>query len=236
MSARHRKSRVRPRYGRIALAVSALVVTLTAVTGGIGLLARHRGSPAAQSLVARDAASTPSASGADRFSSSASPRRRTTSSPPARSATPKRAASRASDAATVDEAPLPPDSGTGRRAVFSQGLQRVWLVGEEDQVERTYLVSGSAYDNLDPGTYAVYSRSEDAWGVDGSSMHWFVRFTKGASAAIGFHTIPELGGSPVQTLTQLGTPLSHGCIRQDLPDALAMWAFAQLGTTVVVTP
>ena len=57
---------------------------------------------------------------------------------------------------------LPPASGTGRRVVFSEGRQRVWLVAEGNDVRRTYLVSGSLYDNLDPGTYEVFSRSEQA--------------------------------------------------------------------------
>jgi lipoprotein-anchoring transpeptidase ErfK/SrfK len=38
----------------------------------------------------------------------------------------------------------------------------------------------------------------------------------------------------VQTPAQLGTPLSHGCIRQRTADAKALWHFAPLGTTVVV--
>ena len=100
---------------------------------------------------------------------------------------------------------------------------------------RTYLVSGSAYDNLDPGTYSVFSRSEQAWGVDDSgTMRWFVRFAEGPNAAIGFHSIPLLDGPPVQTIAQLGIPLSHGCIRQKTVDARALWEFAPIGTTVVV--
>lgn len=134
-----------------------------------------------------------------------------------------------------EEAALPADSGVGRRVVFSEGEQRVWIVRAGQRIKRTYLVSGSLYDNLDPGTYEVYSRSENAVGVDGSTMRMFVRFAHGDSAAIGFHTIPELGGSAVQTVAQLGTPLSHGCIRQQERDATVMWHFAQLGTTVVVT-
>ena len=38
----------------------------------------------------------------------------------------------------------------------------------------------------------------------------------------------------MQTVAQLGTPLSHGCIRQRTADARALWDFAPLGTTVVV--
>jgi hypothetical protein len=134
----------------------------------------------------------------------------------------------------TDEA-LPADSGEGRRVVFSEARQRVWLVDADDRVQRTYLVSGSLTDNLHPGTYHVYSRSEQAWGIDDSgTMKWFVRFTQGDHAAIGFHDIPVKDGRLVQRRSDLGTPESHGCIRQWRPDARALWRFAQLGTTVVV--
>jgi len=142
----------------------------------------------------------------------------------------------AAPVAPVDPS-VPPGAGDGRRIVFSQGQQRVWLVGEDETVERTYLVSGSVYDNLEPGTYAVYSRSEQAWGIDDSgSMRYFVRFTEGDNGgAIGFHDIPVSNGEPVQTKDQLGTPQSHGCIRQRPQDAVALWQFAPVGTEVVVT-
>jgi lipoprotein-anchoring transpeptidase ErfK/SrfK len=98
------------------------------------------------------------------------------------------------------------------------------------------LVSGSVYDNLDPGTYSVYSRSEQAWGIDDSgTMKYFVRFAHGDNAAIGFHDIPvDSQGRRVQSPRQLGQPLSSGCIRQRRPDARALWDFAPIGTPVVV--
>ena len=110
-------------------------------------------------------------------------------------------------------------------------------VNEDEQIERTYLVSGSLYDNLEPGAFNVYSRSEDAWGVDDSgSMKYFVRFTQGdTGAAIGFHDIPVDDGALVQTVAQLGTPQSHGCIRQEREDAIALGDFAPIGTEVDVT-
>ena len=71
--------------------------------------------------------------------------------------------------------------------------QRVWLVGEDDRVQRTYLVSGSLTDNLQPGTYRVYSTSRHAVGIDDSgTMKYMVRFAHGPNAAIGFHDIPVL--------------------------------------------
>jgi lipoprotein-anchoring transpeptidase ErfK/SrfK len=140
-------------------------------------------------------------------------------------------------AASTETTGLPPRSGKGRRIVFSESRQRVWLVDSDGGVQQTYLVSGSIEDNLEPGTYAVYSRSRNAVGIDDSgTMEYFVRFTQGTQgAAIGFHTIPVDDGAPVQTLKQLGTPLSHGCIRQKRADAIDLWDFAPIGTTVVVT-
>jgi lipoprotein-anchoring transpeptidase ErfK/SrfK len=136
---------------------------------------------------------------------------------------------------------LPAGSGTGRRAVYDIGDQRVWIVDADGTVERTYPVSGSLENNLKTGTYSVYSRSLDAEGVDDSGyMRYFVRFAYGTDqgASIGFHSIPttepEGQGRPLQTLAELGHRESHGCIRQATPDAIAMWNFAQVGTKVVV--
>lgn len=136
---------------------------------------------------------------------------------------------------SIDPTTLASHTGAGRRVVFDQSAQRVWLVAASGTVLRTYLVSGSVTDNLRPGRYAVYSRSRWAVGVDDSGvMQYFVRFAHGDEAAIGFHTIPTKNGTPLQTRAQLGTPQSHGCIRQAMPDALAMWDFARVGTRVVV--
>lgn len=136
----------------------------------------------------------------------------------------------------VDPAP-PAQSGTGRRVVFDQGDQRVWLVEDDGTVARTYLVSGSRFDNLDPGAYEVLSTSRRATAFDLSgTMEYFVRFATGYSEPIGFHSVPrDTAGRLEQTRQQLGTPLSAGCVRQWEPDAVALWDFAPVGTTVVVT-
>jgi hypothetical protein len=199
-------TRVRPSFGRLAAASSALVVTLVTMLGAVGIL--PAGSPAA------------AASGAQSGSQAALA---TVTIPDAPS----------SSATSVA---LPASSGTGKRVVFDMSDQRVWLVDESEGVLSTYLVSGSLTDNLSPGTYAVYSRSRWAVGIDDSGvMQYFTRFTHGANAAIGFHSIPTKNGHPLQTRAQLGTPQSHGCIRQALPDAKRLWAFAPEGTKVVVT-
>ena len=214
----------RPRYGRIVAFGGALAVTVVAVLGGTGVLPSGP-TPHAAAASARSAlipASAPLST------------MRADLDPPAPADA--RVAPSADTAPTADDTTLPGHSGTGRRVVFSESRQRVWLVTGEGRVARTYLVSGSLTDNLDVGRYEVYSRSARAWGIDNSgTMRYFVRFAHGDNAAIGFHDIPVLDGEKLQGVDDLGTPQSHGCIRQYRPDAVALWRFAPLGTRVVVT-
>lgn len=222
---------VRVRRGRVCAAGSAALVTLVAVLGGVGALPTE--SPAA--AAARPPADRAALSGVTLPDASRTPTPPPTTTP---ATTPGRASGTSVQEATG--VALPASSGTGRRVVFDISEQRVWLVGRDadgdDAVRRTYLVSGSLYDNLDAGTYEVYSRSRWAVGIDNSgTMEWFVRFTQGANAPIGFHSIPTKDGRPLQTRAELGTPQSHGCIRQAEPDARRLWSFAPLGTKVVVT-
>jgi hypothetical protein len=212
---RHRSAR--PRYGRIVLALAALVVTVFSVLGGVGLV------PTA-----------PSAAEGERLPGATKP-----SSAPSETATAEPATQGpsvpAEAAEEADPKALPADTGTGRRIVFSEEAQRVWLVRKNGSLRRTYLVSGSLEDNLDPGRYAVFSKSRWAVGVDDSGvMEFFVRFAHGQHAAIGFHTIPTKLGTALQSRAQLGTPQSHGCIRQAKADAVSLWNFAPEGTPVVV--
>ena len=222
-SARRGDGEVRVRPGRVCAAGSAALVTLVAVLGGVGVLPTETPAAAAtrppadraalSDVILPDASRTPAS---------------TPTTTPGR--TPQSSGQTAADVA------LPAGSGTGRRVVFDISDQRVWLVDRDDAVRRTYLVSGSVYDNLDAGTYEVYSRSRWAVGIDNSgTMEWFVRFTQGANAPIGFHSIPTKDGRPLQTRAELGTPRSHGCIRQAEPDAKRLWTFAPVGTKVVVT-
>lgn len=226
---RHRlepERRVRPRYGRMAAAGLSVTVTMIALLGGLGVLpvqlVSSPGDTGSSGHGPTAKAATTGASGAD-VSRDASPASgASTGATPAASESPPATA-------------LPDGSGSGRRVVFSTTGQRVWLVDANGTVRSTYLVSGSVTHNLAPGTYAVYSRSRWAVGVDDSGvMQYFVRFAHGPKAAIGFHSIPTKHGTPLQSVAQLGTPQSHGCIRQRLSDAERMWGFADVGTPVVV--
>ena len=257
---------IKPRYGRItAFGASTLVCGLTFL-GGLGVLpaggspaaAAHRpggslelagsltraagevGAPAAAQLASGSsdtATDTATDAGSDAGSDTATGSDSDSSPAPAAGSQPlPDVPDDATTAGDPADHPLPDGSGEGRRVVFDLAQQRVWLVKADGQVRRTYLASGSVTDNLKAGTYEVYSHSEHAVGIDGTTMRWMVRFTRGENAAIGFHDLPVGDdGHPVQRIGDLGTPMSHGCIRQAPGDAQVLWRFAPVGTRVVVT-
>jgi peptidoglycan hydrolase-like protein with peptidoglycan-binding domain len=138
----------------------------------------------------------------------------------------------------ADAPPLPDNSGTGRRVVYDRAGQRAWAVDADEQVVRSWLVSGSKYSNEAPGTHTVYSRSEMSTAWNGKAfLPNMIRYQETAIGHIGFHGIPRhvSDNSPYQTDDELGTRLSGGCQRQNDLDAQFLWGFADVGTTVVVT-
>ncbi len=136
-----------------------------------------------------------------------------------------------------DTPPLPPNSGSGRRLVFERAGQRIWAVDEDNVVIRSWLVSGSKYNNETPGTHAVYSRSDVSTAWNGKAfLYKMVRWLKTDIGAIGFHALPirRSDNTPYQTDAELGNRLSGGCQRQANLDADFTWEFAQIGTPVIV--
>jgi peptidoglycan hydrolase-like protein with peptidoglycan-binding domain len=136
-----------------------------------------------------------------------------------------------------DAPPLPANSGSGKRLVYSRSGQRVWAVDKNETVVRSWLVSGSKYNNEQPGVHTVYSRSETSTAWNGKAiLPHMVRYQKTNIGNIGFHGIPihVADGTAYMTEDELGTRLSGGCQRQANRDADFTWAFAQIGTTVVV--
>jgi hypothetical protein len=135
--------------------------------------------------------------------------------------------------------PKPPaGSGVGRRIVYSKYQQRVWLMEDNGYITNTHLISGR-YDIPAFGVYHVYSKSLSTFATHNPSIiwHYMVRFAVGPQGGgIGLHEIPTQYGQPVQTVEQLGQPLSGGCLRQSHDDAVLVWNWAPVGTTVVVVP
>ena len=121
--------------------------------------------------------------------------------------------------------------------MYDRAGQRVWAVGSEGEIIRSWLVSGSKYSNELPGTHEVYSKSDVSTAWNGKAwLPKMVRWLKTERGAIGFHSIPlhVEDDSPYQTDAELGTRLSGGCQRQAVLDADFVWEWADIGTKVVV--
>ena len=148
---------------------------------------------------------------------------------------------RLSSVATTGDAapPLPPDAGqgTGKRIVYQRAGQRVWAIDDNEHIVRSYLVSGSRFNNEETGKHKVYSKSETTTAWNGQAdLPLMVRWLDTDRGAIGFHQIPRhrSDGTLYQTDAELGTRLSGGCQRQTALDAQFMWYFADIGTPVYV--
>ena len=133
---------------------------------------------------------------------------------------------------------VPKNSGSGRRVVYQNELQWVWIIDGKNEVIRAMPVSGlRGVPNL--GTYEVNSQSLRSYSLDLKDV-WFnnmTRFALGPNGGnIGFHEIPTKYGKPLQTVEQLGTFQGSGCIRMAIEDAKLMYNFAKPGTKVVVVP
>jgi hypothetical protein len=134
-----------------------------------------------------------------------------------------------------------PAVGKGKRIIYSNSEQQVWLIDADETLHDTYLVSGRRGRPY-AGTYMVFSKSRTAWaGHAGITMAHMVRFVPPLVSdnrlSIGFHAIPrDRYGRPLQTEEELGTFQSAGCVRQSDEKAVALYAWAPIGTPVIVLP
>jgi len=138
----------------------------------------------------------------------------------------------------VEVAPVPIKSGTGRRIVYANRQQRVWVINADNEVIRTFPVSGML-GQPGNGTFSVFSKSPTSYSPEfaGVTFRFMTRFAIGRNGGnIGFHEIPIRNSKPMQTVDELGAFKGSGCLRSSTQDALFIYQWATLGTKVVVVP
>ena len=138
----------------------------------------------------------------------------------------------------VEAAPVPIKSGTGRRIVYANRQQRVWVINADNEVLRTFPVSGML-GQPGNGTFSVFSKSPTSFSPEfaGVTFRFMTRFAIGRNGGnIGFHEIPIRNSKPMQTVDELGAFKGSGCLRSSTQDALFIYQWATLGTKVVVVP
>lgn len=136
------------------------------------------------------------------------------------------------------EFPVPTNSGKGRRVVHSTRQLRVWVINAQEEVVRTFLVSGQR-GQPKKGMYSVTSQSVTSFSpeLEGVTFRFMTRFAIGRNGGnIGFHEIPKRKGVPMQTVEELGTVRGSGCLRASTEDAKFIFAWAKPGTRIVVVP
>ena len=144
----------------------------------------------------------------------------------------------ATETVLVEAAPVPIKSGTGRRIVYANRQQRVWVINADNKVIRTFPVSGML-GQPGQGTFSVFSKSPTSYSPEfaGVTFRFMTRFAIGRNGGnIGFHEIPTRNNKPMQTVDELGTFKGSGCLRSSTQDALFIYQWATLGTKVVVVP
>lgn len=141
--------------------------------------------------------------------------------------------------------PVPEKSGTGRRIVYANMDNWVWIIEEDGTVALSVPVSGRQFVPT-PKTYKVFSKSEFSQSIffPEIKMKWSTRFaiSPNGKNTIAFHEIPTCawtGGhcnkkGLMQTEEQLGTFQSGGCIRMASRDAEFLYNWVEMGTKVVV--
>ena len=138
----------------------------------------------------------------------------------------------------VEAAPVPNKSGTGRRIVYANRQQRVWVINADNEVIRTFPVSGML-GQPGNGTFSVFSKSPTSYSPEfaGVTFRFMTRFAIGRNGGnIGFHEIPIRNSKPMHTVDELGAFKGSGCLRSSTQDALFIYQWATLGTKVVVVP
>jgi lipoprotein-anchoring transpeptidase ErfK/SrfK len=227
---------------RVALA--ALVVGLV-IVGGVDLL--HRGGSTVRAVAAAEQGSGGTADAANRTASTAGAANTAAVGTTATSAA---ATDDAVDdvADTPNEAPpstgdsvappqLPANSGAGMRMVYTVSGHRVWAVDASNNVVRTMLVTGRKF-VPSPGTYHVFGKARNSRSkfFPEITMEYMTRFaiSPNKKNTIGFHQIPLKNGVPMQTVDQLGSYGSGGCVRMKADDAIFTFNWATMGTKVVV--
>lgn|GEM_PF-5251486 len=139
----------------------------------------------------------------------------------------------AADVAASSDLPGCPDAP--RAAVADKEAQRYWLCSDgaaiTDQIPMT---TASGNYGLPPvGTYPVFARDEQAWGIGGQALERFVAFyTTPRGNRIAFHEVVDQDPATVGDLDQRGA--SAGCFRVRESDSVQVWDFLQIDDPVVV--
>lgn len=126
----------------------------------------------------------------------------------------------------------------GKRIEVSLKKQEMRLF-ENGQLIGVHKVSTGKWSTPTPvGTFQTRNKIPVAYSrAFGLYMEWWMAITP--DGAVGLHALPfwklKNGGKLYEGAAHIGTPVSHGCIRQTLIDAKALFDWAPIGTPVIIS-
>ncbi|MBI3572881.1 MAG: L,D-transpeptidase family protein [Candidatus Kerfeldbacteria bacterium] len=128
-------------------------------------------------------------------------------------------------------------AANGKRIEVSLSKQELRLF-ENGQLLSVHRVSTGKWSAPTPiGSFQTRNKIPVAYSrAYGLYMEWWMAITP--DGKVGLHALPfwklKNGGKLYEGAAHIGTPVSHGCIRQTLADAKALFDWAPIGTPVVV--
>lgn len=127
---------------------------------------------------------------------------------------------------------------TGKRIEISLKNQELRMI-ERGKVISVRKVSTGKWSTPTPtGKFKTKNKIPVAYSrAYGLYMEYWMAITP--DGKVGMHALPywrlKGGGKLYEGATHIGTPVSHGCIRQTLADAKSLYAWAPIGTPVTIT-
>lgn len=141
----------------------------------------------------------------------------------------------------LPQADFPPTVAPQATQIVLRLAERKVYVYDDEQVLASYPVAIGASDTPTPtGEFEVFQMIvdpswENPWtgevfppGPDSALGVRWIGFVEQSNGIIGFHGTP--------TLDSIGQAASNGCVRMRNEDVVALFAYAQMGMTVIVEP
>ncbi len=129
-------------------------------------------------------------------------------------------------------------AGKGKRIEVDLSEQKLRMI-ENGRVISIRTISTGKWSTPTPtGEFKTRNKIVTAYSKPyGLYMEYWMAFS--ADGSYGVHSLPYWrlanGGRLYEGANHLGTPVSHGCIRQSLADAKSLYDWAPVGTPVIIT-
>jgi lipoprotein-anchoring transpeptidase ErfK/SrfK len=128
-------------------------------------------------------------------------------------------------------------NGAGKKIVVSLSKQTLTMYENGSLVSLRRVSTGKWSTPTPPGSYRTYNKITSAYSkAYGLYMEYWMAFT--ADGSMGLHSLPywkqKNGGRLYEGAAHIGTPVSHGCIRQTLAEAKSLYEWAPIGTPVII--